>query len=264
MGQLQKWRLVENDDHKTSQGSIKLSDLFWEIWHKSYYKLPNSTDNYCYIFELLHVTTVDIVQYLGNGEIVLHGIRDLTSFKEIWDIDSIAQTYGWKSIKSVTFSNLENLLENCRQLNPTKNPGYVLCDENFNRTNILSPQYIALKELHPWNDKNRNFRLMIDLIRTNDDHTFLEHFPEWDELYHETKLELSNFCNYVQSIYDDIRHKGPGHYAAVANQYAFYGLLFQIRKEGFKVKSISKYISSIRLSWLLGMMKGWKEGRKRT
>jgi len=166
-------------------------------------------------------------------------------------------------IESLQFNNLENLLQTCRQLDPTICAGFVLCDEKFNRTNILSPQFSALKELHPWNDKNRNFRLMIDLIRTNPSHHFLKNFPEWTTLYEETKTEFTNFCNFVQSIYNEIRYADGGHYARVANTHAFYGLLFQIRKEGCVADSIEKYVADIRLSWLLGMMKGWKEGRKR-
>jgi len=266
LSHLNSWKIPDqnNSNLNGTEFFLKFSEIFWKIWSEVGFEFPPENWNRCYLFEVLHPLTVNVVPYQKEkGTLILHGCRDLTTLKEI-PPEEVAAQCGWLCIQSQVFPNMETLITHTLSQDPTHTPGLILCDPTFRRTNVLSPQYTALRDLHPWNDKNRNFRLMLDLVRTNRNYSFIhEYFPEWKFLFLEVLMEFEEFCGVVQKVYDLIWNVDGAMYAREANKYAFYGILFQIRKEGCVVRDIRLYFTTLRLQWLISCMKGWKEGRKR-
>eukprot|EP01124_Arcella_intermedia_P006836 TRINITY_DN14131_c0_g1_i1.p1 TRINITY_DN14131_c0_g1~~TRINITY_DN14131_c0_g1_i1.p1 ORF type:complete len:651 (-),score=166.09 TRINITY_DN14131_c0_g1_i1:9-1961(-) len=265
VNQLKKWQVVDTHEGglllNSQMTSITFKHLFWTIWNNLNYQLPENKQ-FCYIFQLIHPLTVSVMKTVEVGDLVLIGIRNLVSMEELPIHMFAFSQYAWKALEPITLQ-WEELMNNITTSDPLQNPGYVYCSPENQRTNILNPQYAALKDLHPWNDKNKNWKLMLDLVRTNANYNFMDNFPEWMELFEEVEKEYGQFCEDVQRVYQSIRFADGSTYAKIANQEAYYGILFQIRKEGLLVDLIRPYLSNIRLQWLISIIRGWKQGRKR-
>lgn len=69
-----------------------------------------------------------------------------------------------------------------------------------------------------------------------------------------------SFCNEIQTNFDLLNVKNDPDFAKEANQFAYYGILFECRKNK---KKIFDYLSTVKLNWIINIMKGSKEGNKR-
>lgn len=76
-----------------------------------------------------------IVTQPDTDELILHGVRDVNSLKEL-DPQSIATLNNWKCVKIFDFSTLDQVVSASKQLNPAKAEGFVVVDAMFNRVKV--------------------------------------------------------------------------------------------------------------------------------
>ncbi len=118
-----------------SKCQIKLStkELFWEIWEKKGYRLPDTDTGQVYLFELSSERQQLILARGKSGvnyedRLVLHGVRDMNTLKEL-PIEDIAAQYQWKAVQQFHFSSLEEVELNTIELDPMECSGYVVVDK---------------------------------------------------------------------------------------------------------------------------------------
>ncbi|KAL0490078.1 bifunctional polynucleotide kinase/RNA ligase [Acrasis kona] len=176
---------------------IKFCDLFWDIWKNLGYTLPVDT-NKCYMFEMVTHRHV-ILCRPEQEEIILHGVRDMRTLLEERPQEH-ALMNNWKCVQTHSFESLQHVKNSTRFLNPIKSEGYVVCDANFNRVKIKSPQYVALSHIS-YNDKNKvNARMMLSVIKTNEGSEFLSYFDKHRELYDTMKGYYDDFYAKLELI----------------------------------------------------------------
>lgn len=106
----------------------------------------------------------------SEDNIVLHGVRNNDTLEEL-DPAPIAAKYGYKMIpafEKTKFNSIDDVVAASKSIDPSKAEGFVVCDANFNRVKIKSPQYVSMA-LMSWKDKDGlNKRRMLEVVRTNE------------------------------------------------------------------------------------------------
>ncbi len=186
-------------------------DYFFETFDKLGYILPSDT-NKVYIFEFM---------FEGQGivskkkeHISLLMVRDLISYQEVNHIE-IAELNGWDKVTPADENSLENILRIVRGLDPIECEGYVVCDKNYNRFKIKSPQFERISDLKINYDntderqiaiEKDNFRKICDIVRTNRHSSFtkLEKYTsvynQWKKVNSAYKKLLNDTQRFVNSI----------------------------------------------------------------
>jgi len=101
-------------------------------------------------------------------------------------------------------SELDQVINAAKQLNPALNEGFVVCDSRFGRIKIKSPAYVAIAGL-TLHDKNKtNKRRMLEVVMTNEGSEFLSYFPEWAGPYRLISAKYSEFCIRVEQTHEKI------------------------------------------------------------
>eukprot|EP01125_Pyxidicula_operculata_P016005 TRINITY_DN546_c0_g1_i3.p1 TRINITY_DN546_c0_g1~~TRINITY_DN546_c0_g1_i3.p1 ORF type:complete len:527 (-),score=43.89 TRINITY_DN546_c0_g1_i3:24-1604(-) len=281
------WKVDDKEDDKWDKSTaglvngkprerVILYDLFWNVWKERCYRIPDneSDKNICFFFNLVHPhsTKVKTTSDEVVPDIIFHGCRDMNSMEEL-NPNAYSDKYHWKLVKSFEFSELlkvsgvdpqemdsskktyfwEVIHIATHRLNPLTHPGFVVKIRDCRRINMLSPQYIALCNLHELNDRNTNWRLMLDMVRCADDFGFMSRYKPWMELFRDVKREYDSFLSELSEIYNAIRNTSPSEFARVSSNSKFSGILFQMKKE--KIIDVKKYISRLRLKMLMSYLK---------
>eukprot|EP01126_Amoeba_proteus_P060282 TRINITY_DN7955_c0_g1_i1.p1 TRINITY_DN7955_c0_g1~~TRINITY_DN7955_c0_g1_i1.p1 ORF type:complete len:562 (+),score=121.23 TRINITY_DN7955_c0_g1_i1:71-1756(+) len=188
---LSKASTCDRDDEK-----LTIFELFWQIWKKLNYRLPQDKD--CtYMFEILSPRH-PIIVVPQKETLYLHGVRDNISGTEI-DPGMVACFHGWECVPFFAFSKLEEVLDVARQLVPTQHEGFVVRDANWRRVKVKTPQYVALSQLSLTVHEDLNSKHMLEIVRTNEGDEFLAHFPKYSELFTHVNGAFNSFMNDVDS-----------------------------------------------------------------
>lgn len=235
-----KW-IVASSGLPDASGKVKdqdytLKELFWKIWEQEQYHLPK-IETSCYVFEMTAPSIRVLVPY-EKESINLIGVRDLQNLKE-YSINDVANE-EWKRVKQYPLKSLESLAEDCRALNPIKNEGFVVCDNNFRRVKIKSPQYVKLNLLKGAKGQFTD-RYLIDIIQSNEEEEFLGYFEEYRPKYNELKEKYLNLIQGLENLYEEVKEiEDKREIGLKVKGSKFPTLFFQI-KEG-KVNSVKDYI----------------------
>jgi hypothetical protein len=159
---------------------LNFAELFWQVWREFDYQLPTDTEH-CYMFELMTKYN-QIISIPDRDRLVLHGARNIKSLAEsdpqIW-----ADKYGWELVTSYPFTSDTEVKAAANSLNPIETEGYIVCDRNFNRVKIKSPQYVAINHLMGGFSSLH----LVKIIIANEGEEFLVYFPQWAYLYGKMK-----------------------------------------------------------------------------
>eukprot|EP01080_Neovahlkampfia_damariscottae_P005886 gene5886-9714_t len=242
---------------------IPFRQLFWEIFDALKYDLPNDT-NLCYVFEMITYRHGLVVKH-KKEDLILLGARDLTTLEELDPVE-VVKKLNWKSIipLEISVKSLDELKEMACKLDPTICEGYVVCDENFNRVKIKSPQYVLLSHLM-FDDENSKNNQLLKILYTNEGSEFLVYFPKFKKEYDELMVRFDIICASILKIYE--KHKGVHESPLLLSQKDFaldikkanypkylQDILFQLRKD-FDIKIIVK---QLRYSTFENLMKNYK------
>jgi hypothetical protein len=227
---------------QANMGTITFSSLFWKTWTELGYKLPEQTD-YCFMFELMTPYNRVVVRH-PSSRLVLHGVRRLTDGQEFTP-EEFAKQIGCECVQQLPLNSWENILEAAKTLDPMEHEGYVVCDGNFHRVKMKSPQYVAVSHLK----EGMSVRNMLELIRINESAEFLTYYPEYTELYNEVKAKFTALVNQVDTYFQSIKHIDDRKaFAMEAKDHPQSGILFGL-KQG-KIKSILEGLAEMNIKVL--------------
>ncbi len=211
---------------------LNLAQLFWQVWAELGYQLPTDIEH-CYIFELMTKQN-QIISIPERNRLVLHGARNIKSLAEsepeVW-----ATKYGWELITSYPLTSDVEVKAAANLLNPIVSEGYIVCDCNFNRVKIKSPQYVAIGHLMGgFSSLN-----LVKIIIANEGEEFLVYFPELTDLYREMKeayRSLTIEIEYNWERYKDISIQKD--FALAIKELPYQSILFALR--GGKIQSVKE------------------------
>jgi hypothetical protein len=235
-----EWR-VQSSGTPDAGGEVNgfgftFAELFWQVWNELKYNLPQETRQ-CFIFELMTPYNRIVVQQRKN-HLVLHGVRNLDTLIEsepnLW-----ANKYGWELVKSYALTSWTEVIKAAEKLEPMDSEGYIICDHNFNRVKVKSPQYVAISHLR----EGFSTRRMIEIILTNEGEEFLAYFPEWTELYQKIKDRYHSLIQEVEEVYRQYQHiETQKDFALAIKHLPYSGILFSLRSG--KIASVKESLRS--------------------
>jgi RNA ligase len=247
-----EWR-VQSSGTPDAAGEVNgfgfsFQELFWRVWKSLGYQLPAETD-YCFMFEMVTKYNRVVVQPQGE-QIVLHGVRHLPSRVEevpqVW-----ADRYQWQLVDTYPLTSWEAVLTAAKELNPMESEGYIICDAQFQRVKVKSPQYVAIAHLRD----GFSTRRMIEIVRTNEGSEFLNYFPEWTELYQDIQGRYQQLTMDIEAAYQQYSQiPVQKDFALAIKDLPYSGLLFSLRAG--KIASIATGLQETnipKLEVLLGL-----------
>ena len=226
---------------------FSFAELFWQVWQELNYELPKNTD-LCFMYELCTKFNRIVVRQHANN-LILHGIRNIKTLKEV-HLDDY-QEHNWNVVDTYELNNLEDIVANCNQLDPMESEGYIVCDRNFNRIKVKSPEYVAIAHFRD----SFSPRRMLQIIRANEGEEFLSYYPEWQELFDEIKAKFNRLKAEIESTYAQHSHiENQKEFALAIKELPYAGLIFNLRKnkinsiaEGLKETTIQKLESLLEI-----------------
>ncbi len=223
-----KWR-VQSSGMADGAGDVydfgcTFSQLFWQVWQELEYQLPSETE-YCFMFELMTPYNRIVVRQHQN-DLVLHGVRNLKTLTES-DPHLWGSKYSWRVVNTYPLQTLAEIITASNSLDPMDSEGYIVCDAQFKRIKVKSPQYVAIAHLR----SGFSSRRMLEIIATNEGEEFLNYYPEWTDLYHQIRVKYDALIQDIETQYS--QHKNIAEqkdFALAVKHLPYSGILFNLRK----------------------------------
>lgn len=235
------------------------ANMFWETFNMLEYKLPE-LKHQTYIFELMRNENRIVVRH-EKPRLVLHGIRCI--FEEdgyqqarLGTLIRYGVVYGWEIVKSYNLTSIDAVIESCKTMDPMNQEGYVVCDENFNRVKVKSPQYLALHSMRDGFGPRR----VIEMIRLNESDEWLSYFPEFRDIHDKYKVQYDALVTALEAAWQKYSHiENRKDFALAIKDVPLNGALFQryghqnsTKKTTFKeymanlsIKSFMEYFNEV-------------------
>jgi DNA polymerase III epsilon subunit-like protein len=221
---------------RSEEGGISFEGLFWEIWHQEGYQVPPAKERRCYMFELTSKRHPIIVRY-PEERLTLLGVRDLTTHQEL-EPSTIAADLGWRSLAAlfpeVGTELQRRLREEVLQLDASIQEGFVICDAQFQRVKLKSPDYLRMTWMFPLcpSRERLNKRHLLRLVLSGETQEFLSYCPEYREELREAIEGYETLCAAISSAYEQLQHiSDPAEVARRARAYPFSDVLFGMKKQ---------------------------------
>jgi hypothetical protein len=208
------------------------AELFWRVWNELDYQLPKDT-NCCYACELCTPFNQVVIPHQAN-RLVLHGVRDLTTFEER---DPYYYSDRYHTVRSFPLGSMDAVLQAAKDMIGTEQEGFVICDGRYNRVKLKCDHYVRLA--HMRDSCCAGKRQMLEIIRKGESDEFLTYFPAFRPTFNDIKAKYEALVNEIEAYYDSI--KGIDNrkaYAAEATKKHYSGALFS-RKFGGKNGPVS-------------------------
>eukprot|EP01102_Stenamoeba_stenopodia_P018090 TRINITY_DN6593_c0_g1_i1.p1 TRINITY_DN6593_c0_g1~~TRINITY_DN6593_c0_g1_i1.p1 ORF type:complete len:375 (+),score=62.11 TRINITY_DN6593_c0_g1_i1:223-1347(+) len=214
---------------------------FWRIWNSLGYRLPEETDK-CFMFEMVSYSNRIVCFYAEEG-IYIHGCRDLKTFTEE-DPAHYAAKYGWKPVKTVPLTSIDEVLRLVEEINGAKEEGFVIRDAGFRRVKIKSPTYVKLSLLSLGNDVVNQKSLAI-VVQKNEGDEFLAYFPHFESIYRKMQILYEKTVTELDEQIEASKGKENRELAASLSKKPGWvsRAVFIIRKEGYRMTA-RDYLSS--------------------
>lgn len=167
----------------------------------------------------------------SDESITLFAVRDLNTGHEL----SIAELkLNWPKANQFAYQNLAQVIDASRTVNAIDSKGFIICDSQYLRMKVSSPQYNALSKLNPENEGGVNQTLIFEAIRHNmlpPSHPkfFLWYFPKWKELYNVVNQKYEEVCTNVAKYLPTILALDQKDAAAEARKYNFGSIMMNMR-----------------------------------
>ncbi len=198
-----KWK-VQSSGMADAAGEVSgfkysFKQLFWRVWQELSYQLPTET-NYCFMFELMTPYNRIVVRHDRN-KLVLHGVRNILTLEEA-DPQTWADKYNWQLVQRYPLKSLKEIIAMTNELDPMDSEGYIICDADFNRIKVKSPQYVAVSHLKT----GFSTRRMLEIVATNEGEEFLNYYPEWRNLYQKIRDKYDVLAKEIETEYQKYQH----------------------------------------------------------
>jgi len=250
---------------------MSFATLFWKVWNELGYKLPSrGMEGKCFMFELCTPYNKIVVQHTKN-RLVYHGCRSiwLDDYREEFkimpgppefELVSSLANMNWEVVKSYPLGTIEDVLKTLESIPPTEGEGYVVCDANFNRIKVKTPQYVALAHMRD----GMGSRRMLELVRSNESEEFLTYFPEFKSMHAQVKEKFNALVEQVTQAWMKVQYMPWGateeeerkckkEFALAIKDVPFNGILFGMRSG--KIKTIKEGLREMNIKHLMEHLK---------
>ena len=177
------------------------------------------------MFELMTPYNRIVVRH-DRHKLVLHGVRNKLTLEEenpsIW-----SDKYSWQLVESYSLGKtLAEIIAITDKLDPMQSEGYIVCDAEFNRIKVKSPEYVAISHLKT----GFSTRRMLEIVATNEGEEFLNYYPEWTKLYQQIKAKYNSLIAEIETQYQQYQNIAIQKDFAIAVKHLTYsGILFSLR-----------------------------------
>jgi hypothetical protein len=238
---------------RSADGGILFKDLFWEIWTQLKYERPAPGSRLCFMYELTSSRHPIIVRH-PEDRLTLIGVRDLETLREV-DPGPVAEAHGWAHQAPLAMTP-EQAQDAASGLDAAIQEGFVICDADFRRAKVKSPDYVRMTWLFPLCTRREALgrRHLLRVILSGEAREFLAYCPEYKEELEATQLAYQRFIAHVLEIDRQLKTiAGPKAFAAEALKYPYAAVLFQLRKttrrvpeilSRLKVTSVEKWLAA--------------------
>jgi RNA ligase len=245
-----EWR-VQSSGMADAAGAVAdfgytFAQLFWKVWQELGYQLPQDTE-YCFMFELTTPFNRIVVRQYQN-DLVLHGVRNLQTLTEsdphVW-----GNKYGWRVVKTYPLQTLDEIIAVSNHLDPMDLEGYIVCDAQFKRIKIKSPQYVAIAHLR----SGFSSRRILEIVATNEGEEFLNYYPEWRDLYHKIRGKYDALVEEIEAQYQQYQAiPVQKDFALAVKHLPYSGILFNLR--GGKTTSVRESLAQTTIQKLESLL----------
>ena len=240
---------------RNPDGGIPLHEMFWDIWQRQELTLPPSPEvsgqHRCYLFEVTSSRHAIIVRY-RDDRVTLIGARDLTTFQEI-SAHEIARVHGWPSVATrplpvaavdartnVATDDLPRahwhrwLQAQASALDASLQEGFIVCDEQFRRLKVKSPDYLRKAWMFPLcpTRAHINDRRLLQVLLAGEGREFAVYCPQYKGEFDAVERRYDQLCQHIEAVYATIEAiASQKAFAARAKEHAFHGALFLMRRD---------------------------------
>lgn len=195
--------------------------------------------NYCYMFELCTPENTIVVQHT-EYKLILHGVRNLTTLKEI-DIED-PQFDNIIKVKSYTFSNIEEIKDFAKTLHWSEE-GYVCVDENFNRGKIKGKDYVA----RHYTSTAVSKYYVLDIIKANELEEYFVYFKTEINEIKNIEIKYYEFISNLEKAYNNIHFwKNKKDYALIAKSlYKSHELSYCLNRYNGRYNNAKEYVDTV-------------------
>lgn len=164
--------------------------------------------------------------------IYLHGVRDMTSLKEL-EPNLFGTKYEWRMPEVSHYNSLEAVIEASKAVNAVKCEGFVVVDGNFNRVKVKSPTYVQIALLRSKDADGNNAKRMLSILQLGEADEFLAYFPQWQDSFKEVQSVYDGLVDTLSAVFDELKELEQAEFARAVGRCAVWqrGLLFQLRKK---------------------------------
>ena len=239
--------------------NLHFKELFWKVWNDLGYELPSDNERgMCFMFELCSNFNKIVVQH-PKPRIIFHGARKLDTFQEMKP-EGIANAHYWEIVKSFPLQTLDQILATCDEIKPHEGEGYVICDADFNRIKVKTPQYVAISHLRD----GMGSRRMLEIVRVGEGEEVLAYFPEFLPMHDEIKERYDAYVQSIRDEWDKVKDMPRGleeaevrayqkDFAMAVKDIGCKGILFSLR-DG-KYESIREALLNMNVKHLMEILK---------
>ncbi len=168
--------------------------------------------DYTYIFELVSPKTRVVIEY-PETKIYHIGTRSNITGKE-YRVD-----IGVEKPKEYRLNSLNECIKAANMLNQAQNDsrfdveyeGFVVCDKDFNRIKIKSPEYLMAH--NALNNGVLSYKRTFELIENNEIEEYATYFPQhldvlrdYEKKYYTVLNNMEKYINYAKNLYEKCGH----------------------------------------------------------
>lgn len=227
------------------QESFTFADLFWKIMYGNLMFHDDLDPRNTYMFELTSKYNRVVTSQMNNeGRIQLIGVRDRETGME-FPVELYRGEFP--VVESFSMNTIEEILEASKQLDPSKQEGFVLVDKNFNRLKVKSEKYVLIHHLKD----SINDERIVDLIKTGEDSEVFAYFPDLKVRFDEIKKEWDEAIYDLDCIWElcieKERFNTQKEFALFVQEHyhTIYHSFFYMKRAG-KVKNATEWMMSLR------------------
>lgn len=208
------WRVSTNsviEAHNAQNGMyVNFGEIFDEA-AKDVLDYSCLDKDYTYIFELVSPKTRVVIDY-PETKIYHTGTRSNITGQE-YRVD-----IGVEKPKEYALSSLSDCIKAANMLNAAKEEsdrfnveyeGFVVCDKNFNRIKIKSPEYLMAH--NALNNGVLSYKRTFELIENNETEEYLTYFPqhretlkEYERKYFKVISNIKKYTDYAKMLFKQV------------------------------------------------------------
>ena len=230
---------------------ISMAQGFWEIWRDLGMELPpDSFAGWWFGFELMTPWNQVVVRH-ETPRIVCIGARDSSGI-ERWPHEL---TFNWPTVAAHALSSIEEVLHAVGQIHPMNGEGFVVCDAQFARVKIKSPQYVALHHLRD----QFSLAKLIDIVRSGEGDEFLAYFPDFRAQFKDVRARFEALTALTEADFAELSPiEGARDFAFAAQKKKVPAALFALRNR--KVQTAREFFAGANMAPLIAWL-GLREQR---